>query len=246
MILQACLNGGRPPGYHPLLPLAPTDVASDGARCVEAGAAELHVHPRGADGMESLHAVDETIRALRASCPGTLIGVSTGEWIEKDRGRTIAAIEGWSDLPDYASVNLAEEDAPAVIDALFRRGVGVEAGLASPGDAERLFSLAGHGRILRILIEIGEQDMAAAFSVADAIADVLHAGGMRKQILLHGFDATVWPFVNRAFERRWSTRIGLEDGRLMPDGTVAADNADLVRMAVASRKPVSNHGSSTL
>ena len=54
MIIQACLNGARPAGYHPALPLTPDAIAHDAAACVAAGAAELHIHPRGADGRESL------------------------------------------------------------------------------------------------------------------------------------------------------------------------------------------------
>lgn len=240
MIVQACLNGARPADWHKRLPLTPEAMAEDAVRCVAAGAAELHVHPRDADGRESLFAVDETVSALRAACPGTLIGVSTGDWIEKDNERTHAAIESWSEPPDYASVNLVEDNAPSVIDALMRRGVGVEAGLATVADAERLCTLPGRHRVLRVLIEIEEQDTGAALEAADDIAGVLEENGIRKQILLHGFDASVWPLVERAFERRWSTRIGLEDGRLLPDGTVAADNIELVRTATELRPAVAN------
>ncbi len=61
MIVQACINGARPRDFHPSLPLDAHAMASDAAACVAAGAAELHIHPRGADGRESLSAVDETV-----------------------------------------------------------------------------------------------------------------------------------------------------------------------------------------
>jgi uncharacterized protein (DUF849 family) len=67
------------------------------------------------------------VRAVREACPGTLIGVSTGAWIERDERRTREAIDGWRELPDYDSVNLSEPDAPAVIERLRRRGIDVEA-----------------------------------------------------------------------------------------------------------------------
>jgi uncharacterized protein (DUF849 family) len=51
-------------------------------------------------------------------------------------------------------------------------------------------------------------------------------------ILLHGFDDTVWPFVERAVREGFSTRVGLEDGSGLPDGSVAPSNAELVRAAV--------------
>ena len=68
--------------------------------------------------------------------------------------------------------------------------------------------------------------------MADAILAVLAEAGVRKPILLHGFDATVWPFVEHAFARGFSTRVGLEDGSALPDGTVAASNAALVEAAL--------------
>jgi uncharacterized protein (DUF849 family) len=233
MIVQACINGARPHDFHPRLPLTAEAMASDAAACVAAGAAELHIHPRNADGRESLTAVDETVLAVRQACPGTLIGVSTGAWIENDVARTRAAIVGWRELPDYASVNLSEADAPGVMELLRQRGVGIEAGLATIADAERFVALADHGRVLRVLIEIDIQDLSAALDEAHGIAAVLERAEVRRPILLHGADATVWPFVELAQQKRWSTRVGLEDGKTLADGTVAKDNADIVAAAVA-------------
>jgi uncharacterized protein (DUF849 family) len=233
MIVQACLNGARRIDFHPHLPLTAEAMARDGASCVAAGAAELHIHPRGLLGRESLAAVDATILAVRLACPGTLVGVSTGAWIENDAEQTRNAIAGWNVLPDYASVNLSEPDAPAVIKLLRQRGVGIEAGIASVADAERFSGFPDHGRVFRILIEIGEQDLGAAPRMADDIAALLDSAGVRRPILLHGFDATVWPFVAIARQRQWSTRVGLEDGKHLPDGTIASGNAALVAAAVA-------------
>lgn len=234
MIVQACINGARGADFHPALPLDPDAMARDGAASVAAGAVELHVHARGADRQESLapEAMDRTVTALRRACPGTLIGISTGAWIEKDDRRTIAAIAGWHELPDYASVNLSEAAAPEVMEALRNRGVGIEAGLASIGDALRLASLDHGRRVLRVLIEISEQTLEEAFAVADGIEKLLQREGIHRSILLHGENATVWPFVERAAARKFSTRVGLEDGKELPDGTVADGNAALVKAAV--------------
>ncbi len=67
----------------------------------------------------------------------------------------------------------------------------------------------------------------------DGIVAVLEEGGIQRPILLHGFDATVWHFVDEARARRWSTRVGLEDGCLLRDQTVAPSNTSLVAEAVA-------------
>lgn len=233
MIVQACLNGSRTVGFHQRLPVTSEDIANEGAWCIAAGAAELHLHPRGVRGKESLAAIDTAILSLRRACPGTLIGVSTGAWIENDEVQSRNCIAQWNELPDYASVNLSEPDAPAIIELLRRRGIGVEAGLASVADAERLVKLSGHRPVSRILIEIEEQDLGVARPVAESIAAVLDRAGLRRPILLHGVDATVWPCVELARQRRWSTRVGLEDGKHLPDGTIASDNAALVIDALA-------------
>lgn len=235
MIVQACLNGARAAGFHPALPLTAEAIARDAADCIAAGAAELHVHPRGADGAETLsaEAMDATIFALRRACPGTLIGVSTGAWIENDPGRTLDAISGWRELPDYASVNLSEEDAPAVMRQLESMGVGIEAGLASVADTERFVGLKPGRSVLRILIEISEQELDRALQVADDMVAVLERAEVRRPLLVHGFDATVWPFVSLAAGRRWSTRVGLEDGRELPDGAAASGNAAMVAEAAS-------------
>ena len=232
MIVQACINGARPDDYHSQLPLTAEAIAIDAAACVSAGAAELHVHPRGRDGRESLSSVDEMVRAVRRTCPGTFVGVSTGAWIEGDEERTRDCIAAWRLLPDYASVNLSEPDAPAVIALLHSMGVGVEAGLATVADAERFVALPDCRRALRILIEIEEQNLEKADAIVDRIAQVLEDANVRRPILLHGFDATVWHLVKRAYAQRWSTRVGLEDGRQRPNGETASRNADLISDAI--------------
>ncbi|WP_227287700.1 3-keto-5-aminohexanoate cleavage protein [Boseongicola sp. H5] len=66
----------------------------------------------------------------------------------------------------------------------------------------------------------------------DGIRVVLDRAGLRRPILLHRVDATVWHFAEQAIARRWSTRVGLEDGDQMPDGRCAASNTDLVQDAI--------------
>lgn len=239
MIVQACLNGARPAAHHPALPITPEEIARDAAACARAGAAEIHVHPRGPDGAEGLAHVDGAMRAIRARCPGTSIGVSTGAWIEGDAEATRARIGEWRDLPDHASVNLAEPDAPETMTLLERMGVGIEAGLASVADAERLAALPSRARLLRVLVEIEEQDALRGDRIVDGILSVLAAAGIARPILLHGFDATVWHFVERARTELLSTRVGFEDGDTRRDGTRARCNAQLVTDAVAIHRAAS-------
>lgn len=231
MIIQACINGARERDYHPRLPLDIAAMAEASASCIAAGAAELHVHPRDGSGRESLAAVDATIAALRKSCPGSFIGVSTGAWIEGDEQRTLAAIATWKECPDYASVNLSEPDASAVMQALHRKSIGIEAGLASIADTERFLTLKEFGGVWRILIEVEQQDVQEALETANNIASLLARAGCHRPILAHGFNGTVWPLIELDCQRRWSTRVGLEDTRYLRNGEVAKDNAALIAEA---------------
>ena len=232
MIVQACINGARPSDFHPALPLTIEAMVRDSVQCVEAGASELHIHPRNDDGRESLAAVDELMTSLRRRCPGTLVGVSTGDWIERDAAATRNAIANWKALPDYASVNLSEANAPAIIALLGQMGVGIEAGLATVDDAKRFITLPESRRVFHILIEIDEQQQNEADHIADDIAKVLADAGIARPILLHGSDATVWHFVRRARQNLWSTRVGFEDSCFLESGEIAESNADLVAAAM--------------
>src|SRR5262245_61551614 len=118
MIIQVCLNGARPRGWHPRLPIAVAALAADAAAVARVGAGEIHLHVRDGEGRESLAPadVDATMVAVRTAVPGTLVGISTGEWIERDEDRRFAHIAAWRELPDHASVNLAEPGAPAVVE----------------------------------------------------------------------------------------------------------------------------------
>ncbi len=233
LLIQACLNGARSRCYHPALPLSADDLVREAGACVAAGAGALHLHPRDRTGRESLSpdALDPVLAGLRRALPQVPVGVSTGEWIEDDPARTQRAIAGWRLLPDFASVNFSEPSAPAIFEALRRRGIGIEAGLADETDAERLLSLNLAPQTLRILVEIDQVDLEEAETTASAV--LILTSRLGRPRLLHGFDASVWPLARRAVASRLSLRIGLEDGNLMPDGRVARDNAEMVAAARA-------------
>jgi uncharacterized protein (DUF849 family) len=97
-------------------------LARDAAACVAAGADAIHMHPRDAEGRETLEAavVDDVAARVRDAC-GVPVGVSTGAWIEPDLERRLDLIRAWS-APDYASVNLSEAGSERVMQALVRRG----------------------------------------------------------------------------------------------------------------------------
>jgi uncharacterized protein (DUF849 family) len=231
-VIKACLNGNRELGAHPALPITAEQLAADGAAAVAAGAQVLHIHPRGPDGRESLAAVDEAVRAVRAAVPGVAIGVSTGAWMEPDVDARVAAVRAWRE-PDMASVNLSEEGHVEVMAALVDAGVGIEAGLWRVEDVQALATSGYAGRLVRALIEPREPDVAAALATAEAINAALDDAGIPGPRVQHGFGPPTWEVVRRAQQLGLGWRIGLEDTLTLPDGAPARSNAHLVTVAIS-------------
>ena len=231
-MLQAALNGSRTRAEHAALPLSPADLAREARDAVAAGARSLHVHPRDAAGAESLAAPDvhAAVDAIHAACPGVPVGVSTGAWMEPSPERRFALVSAWSGV-DFASVNFDEPGAEAVAWALLAAGIGVEAGLASADAASRFAAFDGAERCLRVLIEPAAPTVKAARATVRAVEGVLDSGQIALPRLLHGFDATAWALVGDAGAAGYAVRIGFEDTLRLPDGSLAASNAALVRAA---------------
>ena len=231
MLLQAALNGPFDKDLHPKLPVSAQELARDAAACVTAGAQAIHVHPRDADGTERLDArvVDAVVTAVRDAC-GVSVGVSTGAWIEPDLARRLELLAGWS-APDYASVNLSEEGAAEVMRTLLDAGIGIEAGVWSVEDAQRLAACGLGDRVTRVLIEPVDISAGDAVTLVDQIHATLDRLGLSAPRLQHGDGEATWVLLRDAIRRGIDTRIGLEDTVDGPDGARADGNEALVRAA---------------
>ncbi|HLW46840.1 MAG TPA: 3-keto-5-aminohexanoate cleavage protein [bacterium] len=241
VLVKACLNGGRHRAEHEAVPVTPDELAADGRAAVEAGAAALHVHPRGADERETLDAgaCGGAITALRRACPGIPVGLSTAAWMAPDPRRRVALIESWTVLPDFASVNFSEPGTAAVCEALLRRGVGIEAGLWSLDDVRALIASDLAAKCLRILVEAQPLDPKDAVAAAAAMDAALDRAGIALPRVHHGEGHATWAVLDAALDRARDIRIGLEDTLYLPDGRRARGNADLVAEAVSM---VRGHG----
>jgi uncharacterized protein (DUF849 family) len=231
-MIKVCLNGARSRAEHPAVPVTPAELAAAAKASVAAGAAAIHMHPRDADGRETLdpESCARALGAVRAACPGVPVGLSTGFWITGSVGAREASISQWTALPDFVSVNLAEEGATALAASLDARGVGVEAGLATPADAKLLLETGLD--VVRVLVEV-EGEAEEAIATADAIEAVLERGAVEAPLLEHGFGVATWRVIERALARGYDVRIGLEDTLLFADGSPAAENAALVAAVAA-------------
>ena len=243
MLLKAAINGRRSLRDHPGIPINPRQQAHHARLAVAAGARAIHVHPRNANGQESLLSADvaAALGAIREACPGTPIGVSTGAWIVPEIGARLTLISEWDILPDFAAVNFHEVGAVQVALLLLEKGIALEAGIWN-AEAARLFRQSGlSDRCLRILIEPAEEPGNARDRL-DEIESCLQE--IRCPRLLHGFEASTWEFIALASRRGYDTRVGFEDTVALPQGCRAKDNGELVaeawriaRSAVTIRAP---------
>jgi uncharacterized protein (DUF849 family) len=225
MAVKACLNGGRTREEHPAVPQTAAELAADAIAVRHAGAFAVHVHPRGAGGAQTMDApaCDAAVAAIRAGAPGLPVGLSTSEAIDPDPFARAAAVTEWRRRPDFVSVNVSELGWAGIVRAALSAGVAVEAGLATPSDAEQLARSPFVHRVLRALVEV-EGGVEEARAVASLIPD-----GVAQ--LWHGYGARTWEVVAAGAAAGHDVRVGLEDVLAMPDGRVAARNADLVTAA---------------
>jgi len=231
VVLKVALNGARQVGDHPALPITPEDLAEAAAGCVSAGAKAVHMHPRDNSGRESLDpaTIELAVRRVRAAVD-VPIGVSTGAWIEPNAQRRAALVSRWAG-PDMASVNLSEEGAVLVMQALLGQGIGVEAGIWSVEDVYRLAGTGLQDRLVRILVEL-VRPVADPGAEVWAIEAALDRVGTTAPRLRHGEGEMTWPVLRQAKRLGRDIRIGLEDTLSLPDGSAAASNQALVQAAL--------------
>ncbi len=236
--LQAALNGARTDAEHPAIPRTPNELAVAARAAVDAGADVVHVHVFDADGVETLAPgpCAEALRAIRAVCPGVPISLTTSAAIEPDVRRRFALVEAWTELPELVTANQGEEGIFDLCSLLIPRGVGIEAGLLELSDAEAFVRAGIAERCVRVMIEPLDADVAVAVAHAAAIEDVVVAAGITLEQVHHGEGLPCWAVNERGLARGHGIRTGLEDTTVLPDGTLAPDNAALVRAAVVLRR----------
>jgi uncharacterized protein (DUF849 family) len=237
MLIKACLNGGTTREQHPAVPRSPDELAAAAQEAVAAGAAVVHLHPRDSAGAETLDAesVFAAVRAVRATVPGVPVGVTTGLWaVNGDAMRRMALVAGWAggDRPDFASVNLSEPGPDALAATLGSVGIEVEAGVWTAEDAERLAASEFGERVVRILVEPRDDTAEDAVATAAAVDEVLDRHGLAAPRVHHGYGMATWAVIGAAMRSGRDIRVGLEDTTVLPDGSTASGNGELVAAAV--------------
>jgi len=224
---MACLNGGRTRNEHPAVPQTPAELAADAVAVRRAGAFAVHIHARDARGRQTMAAAacDAAIAAIRRAAPGLPVGLTTSAEVDPDPFARAAAVRAWRQAPEFVSVNLSELGWAGIVRAALHAGIAVEAGLSTPAGAEELASSPFAHQVVRALVEVeGGADEAGA--IAERIPDEIPQ-------LWHGYGERTWDVLSAAIPVGHAVRVGLEDVLVLPDGSRAQDNADLVAAAVA-------------
>lgn len=122
------------------------------------------------------------------------------------------------------------------MEALLGAGVGIEAGVGSVEDAERLAASGLGDRLTRILVEPEDPGAERAVAVVDEIHAALDRLGLGAPRLQHSDGEATWTLIDDAIRRGVDTRVGLEDTLHGRDGEPTVGNASLVRDASAAKR----------
>ena len=230
IFLQAALNGDR---IHPAAPRTPAAIAKAARAAVDAGAQSVHVHAFDDAGRETLEgaACARVLRAIRATCPGVPISLTTSATIVRDPWERLRIVEAWTEMPDLVTANQGEAGIVELCEWLLSRGVGIEAGLLSVDDAQAFVRSGLAGRCRRVLIEPLDANPDVAVQHAARMEEIVLSAGIKLKQVHHGYGIACWAVNRRGLERGHGIRTGLEDITLLPDGKEARDNAELVAAA---------------
>lgn len=239
----------------PAIPYTPEEIAEEGRRAVEAGAAILHIHARKPDGSPAFDV--ETYRAIyeavRERVPDVIINFSTGA-VGLSRSERIHHITALR--PDMAALNMGSmnyaiyspkakrfyfdfvfenrfEDIQHFLEEMIRVGTLPEM---------EVFD-AGHLHNVTPFIDMGLLRPPYVFSfvmgvlggIAATPENLMHQArnapaGSHWQVI--GIGRVQWRLVATALALGGHIRVGLEDNFYLPSGKMANSNGELVEAAV--------------
>lgn len=222
---------------HPGLPITAEEISAEAARCLQAGASEIHLHVRDSAGNHSLDPARyaEAIDAIRATAPGMKIQITTeaaGQYAPAEQLRAIRSV-----VPEAASVAVREvSQAPEIAEKLY--GFAAEAGI----EIQHILYDANDLALLRRLLRAGivPAAMRSVLLVMGRYAPPVDARplDLAPFVAALGHDFPDWAVC--AFGRDehriacaaaamgGHVRVGFENNLLRPDGTTAASNAENV------------------
>ncbi|WP_280155124.1 3-keto-5-aminohexanoate cleavage protein [Piscinibacter sp. XHJ-5] len=234
-------NGARRThGDHPALPMRPHEIAVEAAACADAGASVIHLHVRDADGGHSLDARryrDAMAEIRSAVADRLLIQVTTESVGRYSPQQQIALLHELR--PEAASVALRElvphESAVSKAAWFFewaqREGVALQYIVYDADEARRLVSWVRAGIVPHAapnaLFVLGRYT-AGQQSAPSQLLPFLQEWPPEWPWSLCAFGPSEALCMAAAIGLGGHARVGFENNLHLPDGTLAARNADLV------------------
>lgn len=251
IVVAVAPNGARKRrDDHPRLPLSPAELAQCAVDCLAAGASMMHLHVRDVVGRHSLEAADyrAAIAAIRERVGDALILQVTseagGRYAPAEQIACIEAVEAEAVSLAIRELFGTTEDAArsaALVARLGARDVMVQYIVYSPADVARCAELHASGALPRATPNV--------LFVLGSYAEK-RAGHPSELLPMLAALPTGWPWSVCAFgadEARClaaaallggHARAGFENNLSLPDGTVAPDNAALVRAIAHALEPL--------
>ena len=242
-------NGGRKvKADHPAVPLTPAELAVTAARCREAGASMIHAHVRNADGSHLLDAdaYKAAIAAIRGAVGDRLVIQITSEALGKYAPAAQRAVI--RDVkPEAASLALRELAPDAAEESAFadllgwmkREAVTPQIILYDIHDARRLADFRKRGLVpferLPVLYVLGRYTAGQTSNPRDLLPFVDAAAPVFGHWSVCAFGAQEVACVTAGALLGGHIRVGFENNELLPDGSRAEGNEDLV---AAARKAI--------
>jgi uncharacterized protein (DUF849 family) len=240
-------NGGRKTkADHPALPITPAELAATATECLEAGTAMIHVHVRKPDGSHLLDAdaYRAATAAIREAVGDQLVIQITSEalgiYTPEEQMRVVRETR-----PEAVSLALREylgvgDDGKAFADFLAwlaREKVMPQIILYDAEDARRLDALRGKGALpwddVPVLYVLGRYTKTQQSAPADLLPFLVPGEPRFGPWMVCAFGRDEAACVSTAALLGGHARVGFENNLLLPDGSTAASNADLVKAVTA-------------
>lgn len=244
LIVTVAPNGAyKQAADHAALPLTAESLASTAVRCVEAGAAMLHLHIRDARGLHSLdvEGYREALRVVRAAVGERMVLQVTSEAARVYRApEQIAMVRALR--PEAVSIGLRELDTEeigrgglaAFFGELARERTMTQVILYDAADLRRWQALRADGTVPEarwfLLFVLGRYSSTQTSDPLDLLPFLqAHDGGEPWAVC--AFGAAEQACVTAAAAFGGHARVGFENNLRLRDGSLAPDNAALVAQA---------------
>jgi uncharacterized protein (DUF849 family) len=239
-------NGGRrSKADHAALPLTTTELAATASACADAGAAMIHVHVRDGQGRHVLDAdaYQEVTSAIRAAVGNRLVVQITSESLGLYSPEAQMAVirEARPQAVSMALRELVPDSGTEAAFSGFMQWLHAERAapqiiLYSPEEAVRLADLRRRGLLgaedVPVLFVLGRYAPGQTSVAADLLPFLAPPVPKYRHWSACAFGRHELACVVAAALLGGHVRVGFENNLLLPDGTLAGSNADLVAQVV--------------